>query len=112
MDTDDIGAETEAVDDVFLAQMASGENTSVQHFRIEPDAVVPSHEHHHEQAGFIYQGEGTFILEDGEEITLGPGDSYVLEGHEVHSVENRGDEPFLGVDIFSPPRTNPDWGEE
>ncbi len=47
MDTDDIGAETEAVEDVFLAQMASGEKTSVQHFRIEPGATVPKHDHHH-----------------------------------------------------------------
>ncbi|PSP39654.1 cupin domain-containing protein [Halobacteriales archaeon SW_8_65_20] len=112
MDIDAIGTETEAVEDVFLAQMASGEEMSVQHFRIEPGATVPKHDHHHEQAGFIYDGEATFRFADGSEETLGPGDSYVFEGGEVHGVENRGDEPFCGVDIFAPPRTDPDWGEE
>ena len=86
----------EAVPDVHLAQLAGGESMSVQHFRIDPGATVPEHSHHHEQAGFVYRGELTFVLADGEE---------------VHGAENRGDEPVEGVDIFSPPRPNPDWAE-
>ncbi|WP_435197118.1 cupin domain-containing protein [Natronomonas sp. EA1] len=103
-------SETEAVDNVHLAQLATGEEMSVQHFRIEPGATVPRHDHHHEQSGFIYEGELTFLLEDGE-VTVGPGDSYVLAAWEVHGAENRGDIPVKGVDIFAPPRPNPDWAE-
>ena len=105
-----LGAETEAVEQVHLAQLAAGEEMSVQHFRIEPGATVPEHDHHHEQAGFVYEGELTFLLDDGE-VTVGAGESYVLAGHEVHGAENRGDTPVRGVDIFSPPRPDPDWAE-
>lgn len=103
-------SETEAVENVHLAQLVAGEQTSVQHFRIEPGATVPEHDHHHEQAGFIYEGELTFLLEDGE-VTVGPGDAYVLAEWEVHGAENRGDVAVKGVDIFAPPRPNPDWAE-
>jgi quercetin dioxygenase-like cupin family protein len=101
----------EAVPEVHLAQLAVGESMSVQYFRIDPGATVPSHEHHHEQAGFVYRGELTFVLDGGEEVVVGAGDSYDLTSHEVHGAENRGDEPIEGVDIFSPPRPNPDWAE-
>ncbi|MFC7176041.1 cupin domain-containing protein [Halosegnis marinus] len=110
MDHAALGAETEAVENVHLAQLAAGEETSVQHFRIEPGATVPSHDHHHEQAGFVYEGELTFLLDDSE-VTVAAGESYVLAGGEVHGAENRGTEPVRGVDIFSPPRTDPDWAE-
>lgn len=107
----DAATEVEAIDDVHLAQLAAGENTSVQHFRIEPGAVVPEHDHHHEQTGFVYRGELTFLLEGGEEVAVGAGESFVLAGDEVHGAENRGEVPVEGVDVFSPPRTDPDWAE-
>ena len=107
----DESEEVEVLDGVHLAQLAAGEQTSVQHFRIEPGATVPMHSHHHEQSGFVSDGEATFVLEDGSELVVAAGESYVLAGDESHSVENRGDRPLEGVDIFSPPRTDPDWAE-
>ena len=104
-------AEVEAVDGVFLAQLAASERMSVQHFRFEPGASVPEHTHHHDQTGFIYRGELTFILEEGTEVAVGEGDSYALESEEPHAAENRTDEPVEGIDIFSPPRLDPDWAE-
>ncbi len=101
---------TEAVEDVHLAQLAAGAEMSVQHFEFEPGATVPSHDHPHEQSGFVYEGELTFLLEDGEEV-VGAGESYVLAGGEVHGAENRGEGIVRGVDVFSPPRPNPDWAE-
>ena len=100
---------TEAVDGAHLAQLAAGEEMSVQHFTIEPGASVPAHSHRHEQAGYIADGTLTFLLADGEEVVCAAGDSYVLDGEEVHGAENRGDVPVTGVDVFSPPRTDPDW---
>jgi len=100
----------EAVDGVNLTQLASGEGLSVQHFRIEPGAVVPEHSHPHEQAGWVESGEAVFAVL-GEELVVGAGDSYVIPGDEPHSVQVRGDEPLVGVDVFHPPRTNPDWGD-
>ena len=98
----------EAVESVHLSQMAAGEQMSVQHFRIEPGADVPEHTHPHEQAGYITQGTVTFYI-DGVERTVDEGDSYVIPGDEPHAAVNESDGIVEGVDIFSPPRTNPAW---
>jgi quercetin dioxygenase-like cupin family protein len=102
--------DVEAVPGVHLAQLAAGERTSVQHFTIEPGRTVPEHSHDHEQAGFLVEGALTFVVA-GETRTVEAGDAYVLPGGEPHAVENRGDVPARGVDVFSPPRTDPDWRE-
>lgn len=106
--TDDF---VEAVDGVDLAVGASGEKTSVQYFTIQQGAEVPEHSHHHEQAGLITAGVLTFVLEDGDEVKVGPGESYVFDGDEVHAAVNESDEIVTGIDVFSPPRTDPDWAE-
>jgi quercetin dioxygenase-like cupin family protein len=105
------GQTHEVVPGVHLTQLVAGERTSVQHFHIEPGAVVPEHSHEHEQAGYVVRGTATF-LRDGEETEIvSPGESYVLSPDEPHAVENRADVPVEGIDVFSPPRTEPDWGE-
>jgi len=103
-------AATEAVPDVHLSRLAAGAETSVQGFRIDPGAEVPEHSHPHEQAGVIVSGTLTFLV-DGEERPVGPGDTYVIPGDEPHAAANRGEEPVEGYDVFSPPRTDPDWAE-
>jgi quercetin dioxygenase-like cupin family protein len=98
----------EAVPDVHLSQLAAGEAMSVQGYTIDPGAEVPEHSHPHEQAGYAWRGEAVFYF-DGEKRVVSAGDSYVIPGGVSHRVENPGDEPFEGVDVFSPPRTDPDW---
>jgi len=107
----DPAATTEAVEAVHLQRLVAGDRTSVQHFTVEPGATVPEHAHPHEQAGLVYEGELTFLLADGEAVTVGAGEAYVLDGDEPHAAENRGTEPARGVDVFSPPRTDPDWAD-
>lgn len=102
---------TEAVEDVHLGQLAAGEAMSVQHFEFEPGAAVLMHDHPHEQSGFVYEGELTFSLKDGEEVVVGAGESYVIAAGEAHAAENRAESTARGVDVFSPPRTDPDWGD-
>ena len=99
----------EAVDGVHLSLLAGGDRMNLQRFEIEPGAVVPEHSHPHEQTGLVVEGTLTFLLGDGTERAVGPGDTYALAGGEAHAAENRGDEPVVGVDVFSPPRTDPDW---
>lgn len=94
---------------VFLTQLAAGDRLSIQHVRLEPDARVPMHSHPHEQGGFVYQGSLTFELESGETIRVDPGESYRLAGDEPHAAVNHGPDTALAIDIFSPPRANPNW---
>jgi quercetin dioxygenase-like cupin family protein len=51
----------------------------------------------------------TLVSADGREKVIEAGESYVLAGEEAHAAENRGEEDVVGIDIFSPPRTDPDW---
>jgi len=100
---------TEVVDGVHIAPLVTGERTSVQHFHIEPRAVVLEHSHDNEQVGFVAQGAFTFFVE-GEEYVIGSGESYYVPAGEPHEAENRTDEPVRGIDVFSLPRAEPDWG--
>lgn len=103
---------TEYADDFDVAQMGTGglEGMSLQHFRFLPGATVEEHRHPQEQIGYVFTGELTLTV-DGEEHVLGPDDIYYLQSNEAHAGENRGDEPVVGVDIFSPPRDAPQWAE-
>ena len=98
----------EAVEGVHLTQLAVGEEMSAQHVHIEPDARVPEHSHHHEQVGYVVSGTCTFVV-DGEEFVAGPGDAYAVPGGEPHAAENHGDDPVDAIDVFAPPRADPDW---
>ena len=104
------GETVEVVDGVHLTQLCVGSEMSAQHFHIEPGATVPEHSHEHEQVGEVTRGTLTFVV-DGEEHVVAAGESYVIPGDEPHSAENRQDEPVQGIDVFSPPRSNPDWME-
>ncbi len=65
-------------------------------------AVVPDHEHPHEQAGMAWIGEFDMII-GGERRRLKPGDKYIIPGGVRHSAEAVAG-PVKIVDIFSPPR--------
>ena len=97
---------------VFLTQMAIGDRMSIQHLRMEPGSRVPEHDHPHEQLGYVTRGTQTFVLEGGEAVDVGEGESYAIPGDEIHAAENRGDGVMEAVDIFSPPRPNPSWLDE
>jgi len=104
------GETVEVVDGVYLTQLAVGEQMSIQHFHIEPGARVPEHSHEHEQAGYVVHGTFTFEV-DGKEHVISPGESYVIPGDAPHAAENRADIPVDGIDVFAPPRPDPDWAE-
>jgi quercetin dioxygenase-like cupin family protein len=101
---------TEAVEGVDLTLLAGGTEANIQQFSIDPGAVVPEHSHSNEQVGYLLDGRLTFTV-DGEPLLVEAGDSYRIPGGEPHSAENNGDTAAVGLDIFSPPRDNPDWNE-
>lgn len=98
----------EVADGVYLADLATGERTSMKYWRIDPGATLPTHRHHNEQIGFVISGRLTAIV-DGEEIPLRAGDSYLFPSQKDHGAENRSDEPVVGIGVLSPPRSDPDW---
>jgi quercetin dioxygenase-like cupin family protein len=100
----------EVVDGVHLTQLAAGQETSAQHFHIEPGAEVPEHSHRHEQTGFVYAGTLVFVV-DGAEHVVGTNESFTIPAKEPHAAANRGSESVHGIDVFAPPRPNPDWEE-
>ncbi|MEF8851783.1 MAG: cupin domain-containing protein [Haloarculaceae archaeon] len=109
--TPDDSETVEVSEGVFLTQLAIGERMSIQHLRMEPDAEVPMHDHHHEQLGFVYEGTQTFLLADDETVDVEAGESYYLESGEPHAALNLGEGTMRAIDIFSPPRPNPSWLE-
>lgn len=101
---------SEPIDGVHLSMLAGGERVNIQHYVIEPGAAVSVHSHPAEQLGYLTRGRFVFIV-DGEEYPVEAGGTYYFASGESHGVENRGDVPAEGIDIFSPPRTDPDWAE-
>jgi len=99
----------EVLDGVNLAQLVVGDEMNIQHFEIQPGVYVDSHEHQ-EQAGYVFSGEILWEV-DGEEYVTGAGDSYIIPADTPHSAESIGDEPAVGIELFSPPRPDPPWAE-
>lgn len=101
---------SEVLDGVDLAQLIVGENMNIQYFDIDPGVYVDDHQHEQEQAGQLFSGEIVWVVE-GETYITKAGDSYIIPGNAVHSAENKGDEPAVGIEVFSPPRPDPPWAD-
>src|SRR5688572_755972 len=86
------------------ARLVPGENLMLARVELAPNALVPEHEHPHEQFGLLLEGEVDFII-GGERKHLVPGDYYAIPGHVLHSVET-GPNGAVALDIFSPPRAD------
>jgi len=99
---------TEAVDGVQLKLLAGGREANVQQFSVDPGASVPEHSHPHEQVGYVLEGALEFAV-GGKTVTVEAGESYVIPGGEPHGARNRGGVPAVGLDVFAPPRDDPDW---
>lgn len=81
---------------------AAGEKMMISVVDIQPQAIVPLHDHPHEQMGILISGELTFEIGD-EKLTLKPGDCWRIPGGVPHTCQ-AGDEVVKAIDIFSPVR--------
>ena len=66
------------------------------------DALVPMHQHPHEQMGMGLEGEFELII-DGEKKIIRQGDSYCIPGNTPHSARSVNG-PARALDVFNPPR--------
>jgi quercetin dioxygenase-like cupin family protein len=70
-------------------------------FRFEAGAEGALHHHPHVQATYVQSGRYAFTV-DGQDLTVGPGDSFVIHGNAVHGC--RCLEAGVLVDSFTPRR--------
>ncbi len=78
---------------------------TIARLELAAGAVVPSHSHHNEQVSMVISGRLKFLLGDGTEKMVGPGEVLELPPHVPHGVEVL--EDSVVFDLFSPPRE--DW---
>lgn len=80
----------------------SGESTMMTIFEFEPDAVIPSHRHSHEQITYVVEGELEFTVE-GKTAVLGKGDGVVILSNQEHGAKVL-KAPAKAVDAWYPRR--------
>jgi quercetin dioxygenase-like cupin family protein len=86
----------------FQMQAVVGGAMMANWVRIEPNQLMPRHQHPQEQLGIML--EGTLELTIGDETrVLKPGHAYTIPGNVPHHATT-GDDGCLVLDIFSPVR--------
>ncbi len=95
------GGYRELLPGVHLKTLVHGEKSLLGHFRLEKGAHIPTHQHPHEQTGYLLSGKIAFVVE-GESILAEPGDSWCIPGNVPHSADVL--EECLLIEVFSPVR--------
>lgn len=86
----------------FQMQSVTGGDMMANWVRIEPNRVMPRHQHPQEQLGVMLEGSLELTIGD-ETRMLRPGDAYTIPGNVPHHARTV-DDGCLVLDIFSPPR--------
>ena len=96
-----IGKHTEVIEGVHLKTMVYGDQTLMTEVRLEKGAVIPPHQHPHEQTGYMVSGHMDFLV-NGEHHIAKPGDSWSIAGDMEHGATAL--EESVVVEVFSPVR--------
>jgi quercetin dioxygenase-like cupin family protein len=88
---------------VGVRRRTLGESADVMlcEFTFVAGAIVPLHQHRHQQVGYIVSGEVEMTI-GGEVRLLKAGDGYTIGSNVPHSA--RALVPSVALDAFSPPR--------
>ncbi|MDZ4778653.1 MAG: cupin domain-containing protein [Planctomycetia bacterium] len=81
---------------------STGETMTVSLVEMAPGAIIPVHQHPHEQVGMIISGSAEFTI-GGEIKRVGPGDRYQIPGNVPHAITAL-DERVSALDVFYPIR--------
>ena len=92
---------TEVVKGVHLKTMVYGKQTLLTEVKLEKGAVIPPHQHPHEQTGYLISGRMDFIV-DGTHQIAEPGDSWSIGKDISHGATAL--EESIVVEVFSPVR--------
>jgi quercetin dioxygenase-like cupin family protein len=86
---------------IEMKAMVYGEKTLMSEFFLKNGSVLPTHDHIHEQTGYLISGK--IVLTIGEEtFEVEPGDSWTIPGGIAHGVEILKDS--IAIEVFSPRR--------
>jgi quercetin dioxygenase-like cupin family protein len=81
--------------------LSYGESTMLTEFRLRGGAVLPVHDHPHEQTGYLVAGRLRLTV-DEETRDLAPGDSWSIPGGVPHGGVALAES--VAVEVFSPVR--------
>jgi quercetin dioxygenase-like cupin family protein len=79
----------------------SGENVMLVEVTLANGAVVPEHQHPHEQISQVLSGKLELVV-GGQKQVVGPGQAALIPSNVRHLATAL--EPTITLDIFSPPR--------
>jgi quercetin dioxygenase-like cupin family protein len=91
--------------DGVLARIVQSELLTMAIVELEPNSVVPAHQHHNEQLGFVIRGSITFTV-DGQTRVFGPGGTWRILSNVPHQAA-AGPEGAVVAEVYSPVRQ--DW---
>ncbi len=91
--------------ETVLGRRVEGERITLALIELEPDAILPVHQHEAEQLGMILMGTLNFTIGD-ERRELGPGQAWRIPSGVPHGA-TVGPDGATVVDVFSPIRS--DW---
>jgi quercetin dioxygenase-like cupin family protein len=92
---------TEVLKGVRYKTLVHGDRTSLTEFKLDQGSVVPTHQHPHEQTGYLISGKLRFEI-SGKSIEAESGDSWCIPANISHSAEAM--EDSLLIEVFSPVR--------
>jgi quercetin dioxygenase-like cupin family protein len=91
----------ELMEGVKCKSLAYGDKTSLHEFVLEKGAVIPEHQHPHEQTGYLISGHMLFFI-GGERFEAQAGDGWNIPGKVSHRVEVL--EESVVLEVFAPVR--------
>jgi quercetin dioxygenase-like cupin family protein len=97
---DDSGYKT-TIEKIKLKTLVYGEKTLLAEYKLTKGALLPKHNHPHEQTGYLVSGRITLSIGDAT-YQVGPGDSWCIPGNvDHHAIAH---ENSVAVEVFSPVR--------
>jgi quercetin dioxygenase-like cupin family protein len=70
---------------IMAQSMAFGDSLHIMKFHTKKGAVMPTHSHPQEQAGYLLQGKMIMTI-DGVDHEIDAGDAWAIKGNVPHSV--------------------------
>lgn len=86
---------------ISMKTLVHGESTLMTEFRLKKGSILPSHEHMHEQTGYLVSGRMVLSIGNATYEVVS-GDSWNIPGGVLHCAEVL--EDSVAIEVFSPRR--------